>query len=166
MATEPELHREILSATTELMNEYFFSLDARRFDTAAECFTDTVMCEYGGIELPSGRDAVIAYLRGALGTVRSTRHLATSSGVVDGPGDPRVVTHAIAYVVTGDDGDTEVQIRGLSYHDQLVRTGAGWRISSRVHTVQWVSSASAVMLVAGSDSLARAGAERAGAERE
>jgi hypothetical protein len=164
MATESEADREILSAARWLMNGYFFSLDARRFDAAAECFTDTVRCEYGGIELPGGRDAVIGYLRGALGTVRSTRHHATSSGLVEGPGDPRVRTHAIAYVVTGDDGDTELQIRGLVYDDTLVRTGAEWHIASRVHTVLWVSSAPAVMVAAGSDSLARTGAEWAGAE--
>jgi hypothetical protein len=155
-------HHEMTTAAGQLMNDYFFGLDAGDFERAAACFTEGVECSYGGIDLPPGRDAVVDYLHGALDGVRSTRHFSTSSGPVQSGAGVRVRTHAIAYVVVGEGGTGEAQVRGITYDDELVKTEKGWLVARRSHNVDWTSSASAVFVAPGEDSLVRSGASAGG----
>jgi hypothetical protein len=153
---------EMTTAAARLMNDYFFGLDDRDLEKAVACFTDEVESSYGGIDLPPGRDAVIEYLRGALGGVRSTRHLATSSRQVLTKDGGRVKTHAIAYVVLGHGDTGKAQIRGISYDDELVKSAAGWLVARRVHSVEWSITSSVTFISSGEDGLAQAGARATG----
>lgn len=155
-------HREMTAAAGQLMNDYFFGLDARDFVAATACFTDTVECSYGGVALPPGRVALINYLHGALDGAGSTRHFSTSSGQVQSADGVRVRTHAIAYVVGGVDNADEVQVRGITYDDELVQTSEGWLVARRAHNVEWTSAAHAVFVNPGEDALVRAGTRGGG----
>lgn len=160
--TEPTADDQELAATAaRLMNDYFFGLDNRDFASATACFTDAVECSYGGIALPPGREAVVEYLNGALGGVRSTRHFLTSSAQVRTPAGARVRTHAIAYVLTGAGTTGEAQVRGIAYDDELVMTDRGWLVARRNHSVEWASTSPAVFVAPGEDALARSGATTA-----
>jgi hypothetical protein len=51
--------------------------------------------------------------------------------------DATATSHAVSYLVSSADGGGTVLGRGLTYHDELVRTSAGWRIARRVHQPLW-----------------------------
>jgi len=46
-------------------------------------------------------------------------------------------TNAIAFLVLTDQPVERVAMRSLRYLDRLIRTEDGWRISERMHTLDW-----------------------------
>lgn len=132
--------RQLSAAAGELMNQYFGCVDLGDFEGAAACFTPGASSEYGGLKLPDGRAAIVEFLRGALGTAVSSRHIGTSvlaerTSATTG----RSETAAVVLAVRVADTEPELHIRGIRYSDELVRFDGEWLISKRVHRGEWAA---------------------------
>jgi hypothetical protein len=119
-----------------VVQEYARCLDARDWDGLAAVLTDDASANYGGYPIV-GRATLVSWISGFLGGCGPSQHL-------------------LGYHVAstqGDRGSCETQVRVLhlpadktsglmpyesvgTYHDELVRTPAGWRISHRTFEVR------------------------------
>jgi len=102
------------------------ALDARDWDALRDWFTPDTDA-YG----VRGQDALIAQLKAHLGGVGPTQHLLGNHRVTIEGDRARALTYWRAHHVgTGPMDGSSFEAMG-EYDDQLVRTGAGWRISRR-----------------------------------
>lgn len=127
-----------VEAIREVQVRYAAGLDRRDWDMVRACFTDDVQASYNGLELDPGVEAVIEYVR-ALEKLRSSMH-AVSNVIADVDGDLATVeTVSVAYLVREDEAGTPViVIRGLRYHDRMVRRQGRWLVAHRVHVPEWM----------------------------
>jgi uncharacterized protein (TIGR02246 family) len=122
---------------------YFHALDSRDFHLAESCFTDdAIYSTYDGATTEVGREAILASLRRIEAFAHSMHILASQYADVDGD-NARARTIAMAILVDADVVDP-VHVRGLTYHDDLVRSTEGWRITHRRHSAHWQFDAAAV----------------------
>jgi hypothetical protein len=155
--TVPRADRDLEATGRQLIEEYFFGLDDRDYERATRSLVPDARCAYGGVELPPGREPVAAYLRAALDPLRSTRHVVTSVGMVSGGERPKIRTFALAYVVRAAGDAEELQVRGLTYDDELTRIDGRWWVAERRHEVGWASTAPAEPVTGSDDGLVSAG---------
>jgi hypothetical protein len=144
-ADTPEL-RDALdgAAIREVQTRYAAGLDRRDWDMVRACFTPDAQASYNGTALQPGVDAIIEYVR-AVARLRSTMH-AVSNVVADLDGDTaQCETVTVAYLVRdGEDGGSPlIIIRGLRYHDRMVRLDGRWLIAHRVHAPEWMHEVTA-----------------------
>lgn len=123
----------------QLLAAYAHAVDRRDFDAVAACFLPDATAQYGGIELGPGVEHIIQHIAG-VARFPASQHLFGMPLIhVDGD-TATAASHALSCLVVpgqGDDGSDTVMTRGLTYHDQLVRTPDGWRIARRVHRPHW-----------------------------
>jgi len=102
------------------------ALDSRDWDALRDWFTPDTDA-YG----VRGQDALIAQLKAHLGGVGPTQHLLGNHRVTIEGDRARALTYWRAHHVgTGPMDGSSFEAMG-EYDDQLVRGGAGWRISRR-----------------------------------
>ncbi|HLY87862.1 MAG TPA: nuclear transport factor 2 family protein [Acetobacteraceae bacterium] len=117
---------------------YFHALDRRDYDMVSDCFDENVTATYGGEAMPSGAAALTDELRKRMDRLGVTMHFAGNLLVSIEEDGATAETYAIAFVSdAGAQGAARMRVRGLRYHDRLVLTAAGWKISERVHSVRW-----------------------------
>jgi ketosteroid isomerase-like protein len=120
----------------DVIARYAVALDARDFDAVRACFAEGARATYGGVEPPSGRDAIADWIEANLTAVASTHLLAPP--LIELHGDhARTVTAAIAVLTEERDGELVARTRGLRYSDELERGAGGWKIVRRVHEALW-----------------------------
>jgi hypothetical protein len=135
-------------AIVELLRRYAEAIDARDRERVRGLFTPDAILDYSSTDGPRGeRDEVVDWLLDALAGVTLTQHLLSNHDieVTDDRATCRtLMLNPLVLAGTGDstgegtgDGEATVLLFGGSYDDQLTRTGAGWRIRHRVHTVTW-----------------------------
>jgi hypothetical protein len=130
-----------------VQTRYAAGLDRRDWDMVRACFTAGAQASYNGVVLQPGIEPIIEYVR-ALEALRSSMH-AVSNVVADVDGDSAVVeTVTVAYLVRdGEAGAAPaIIIRGLRYHDRMVRDGGRWLIAHRVHAPEWMHEVAAQAL--------------------
>jgi SnoaL-like domain len=112
-----------------LLERYCWAIDHGRLDEWAACFVPGAVFRIRDTEL-RGRDAIRSEMEERLRRFRFLRHLGHQASVslVD-------ESHAVArsyFEVKGAAADGR-EVEGLgSYDDEMVKTGEGWRFSSRV----------------------------------
>src|ERR1700683_2775112 len=129
-------------AISRLVFRYANRLDARDFDGVASCFTDDALLSFnsGAVE-HRGIDKIREVYRIALGSGpqangESTTHLTSNLLTeLEQDGRARGRVKVVAYLLRG----SVVSIRGLPFDDNYTRDEAGWKISSRHHSVDWQS---------------------------
>jgi hypothetical protein len=130
------------AAIQELLARYFQGLDRSDPEQVRSCFTDDVHCHYDRRTPTQG----IADLMGSLqnfnklraGTMKITTHFMGNFNLKRLDGDvAETETSAIAFLVEPDQGIDQVAMRSLRYLDRLRRQKDGWRISDRIHTLDW-----------------------------
>jgi hypothetical protein len=108
---------------------YARCLDLKRWDELAECFTEDAVAAYsGGGYTFEGRDAIIGFLRRAMGaeTFHSSHKMHHPEIELTGATTARGVWALDDVVV---DTQWDITIRGASfYEDEYVRLGGAWRI--------------------------------------
>lgn len=132
------------AAIREVQTRYAAGLDRRDWDMVRACFTADAQASYNGTALQPGVEAIVEYVR-ALERLRSSMH-AVSNVIADVEGDTaRCETVTVAYLVRdGEDGGPPViVIRGLRYHDRMVRVDGRWLIADRVHAPEWMHQVTA-----------------------
>ena len=120
-------------AIVDVLHTYAWALDTSDYAAlAGEVFTVDVVADYGLPAPIRGVAAVARYLRAAHEQLDATQHLIGNCTVrVDGE-RAAARSYALASLVRrGTPGGDRV-VFGAYYTDDLVRTGAGWRIRARV----------------------------------
>ena len=134
-----------LSLIQQVLVRYANAIDELDFGALATVFTPDARASYGGGPWLDGIDAIVEYIS-PLGSLAASFHF-MGNMQIDVDGDrARATTRSLTHLI-GPDG--VLHARALRYRDQLVRTPAGWRISERVHTAQWMWEGTATVFTPG-----------------
>jgi hypothetical protein len=136
------------TALAELVHGYAAAIDDRRFDDAADLFTDTAELQLPDppqflepIRHHTGREEIRSALE-AVAAVLRTQH-AIVGELYTGGGDAnhahgRIACEAHHWTQHGE-GISDV-VWHLRYDDEYVRTGPGWRIQLRALTINAIET--------------------------
>ena len=135
-------------ALTDLVHTYAAAIDERRFDGAAELFTETAELKLADppqflepIHVHRGRDAIRSALAKVSSVPRTEHAIVGEVYWDDDDGDTargRVVCVAHHWSQRGEDyTDLVWHVR---YDDAYVRTGVGWRIMLRTLTINAIET--------------------------
>jgi hypothetical protein len=128
------------AAIHDLHMRYFNGADCARRDVVRDCFTPDVVAQYEGRPSVRGVDALVAQIALfdslASGVCRISTHF---TGNVQykrlDAGAAETEINAFAFLVQSD--EDVVSMRSLRYLDSLRRVEGQWRISARLHTLDW-----------------------------
>lgn len=117
-----------IEAIKRLKYRYARLLDTKDFDGLIDCFTEDATASYSGGQLSyDGREAIIGFLRGALGsTAMVTSHLVGQPEIeLTGPTTAKGSWSLQDLVILAEQG---VEIRGTAfYEDEYVKADGRWR---------------------------------------
>lgn len=136
------------AAIHDLLAHYFQGLDRGSAEQVRSCFTADVQAHYDKRTPTRGVDALIDSLQNFNRlrdeTMKITTHFMGNLNIIELEGDAaETETNALAMLVEpGNAGDT-VAVRSLRYLDKMRREASGWRISERIHTLDWSCEVSA-----------------------
>ena len=137
---------------TRRLYEYAYGIDTRDWDLYRSIFTDEIQTDFssyhGNPGAPIAADEWVARLTTLFRGLDASQH-SMSNPLVDVDGNQarcRMYMQA-AHILT-DWPDPQFTIGGY-YDDQLVRTDAGWKISSVTLTVWWRRGDPELMVEAG-----------------
>jgi 3-phenylpropionate/cinnamic acid dioxygenase small subunit len=117
-------------AIMDVLTRYARGCDERRWDLFKDVFTEDVVFEAGGVTVV-GRDRRIESVRSNLGGCGPTQHLLGNFDITVDGDDATCSVHVRAYHAgAGERSHLHYELLA-TYHDQLRRTGDGWRIYRR-----------------------------------
>ena len=127
------------AAIQDVLAQYFHGLDSCNKQQVRSCFTEDVHVHYDQRPPVSGIEAVMAHFRTFArmekGQVKVTTHFMGNLNIKSICGNvAETEMNAIAFLADPDD---RVAMRSLRYIDRLRRDENGWRISDRIHTLDW-----------------------------
>ena len=130
------------AAIQQLLARYFQGLDRSDPEQVRGCFTDDVRCHYDKRSPTRGIEELMGSLQNfnklRAGAMKITTHFMGNFSLTLLQGDvAETETNAIAFLVEPTNGADMVAMRSLRYLDRMRRQGDGWRISDRIHTLDW-----------------------------
>jgi len=130
------------AALQDLVARYFSGLDRCNKEQVKSCFTDDIHAHYDQRGTTKGIEALMngfqTFKRMAEGRMKVTTHFMGNFQVKRLEGDvAETETNVIAFLVAPGKGEGEIAMRSLRYIDRMRREKDGWRISDRVHTLDW-----------------------------
>jgi len=132
------------AAIREVVERYFYSLDARDPEALLSCFTQDATARYHvgniGERATVGARAIADEIMANQRRYPASNHTASSVYMVDRGDHVAVCTFAVAHVYNG----AIIVVRGLRYDDDFVREDGAWRIRARSHAPQWQYEAAGV----------------------
>ena len=144
MAQHPSEIQKLLdrAAIHDLHTRYFQGLDRGNPEQVGSCFTDDVRAHYDKRTPTRGVADLIASIqvidRMKDGTLRIVTHFMGNLVYTRLDADEaETETNAIAFLVEPGKGGDQVAMRSLRYLDRMRRQENGWRISDRIHTLDW-----------------------------
>lgn len=130
------------AAIQDLLARYFQGLDRCNPEQVRSCFTDDVEAHYDlrppirGIEALMG--SFRTFKRIQEGKMKVSTHFMGNFNLILLEGDTaETEINAIAFLIESGEAADHVSMRSLRYIDRLRRQENGWRISDRVHTLDW-----------------------------
>lgn len=128
-----EMHDRL--AIQQLLAAYAHAVDRRDLGAVGDCFLPDAVARYNGVDF-NGVDEILAYISG-VERYPATQHVFAPADIRVNGDTATASSHAISHIVLpGENGD-RLMSRGLTYHDELVRTASGWKIRRRVHQPHW-----------------------------
>jgi hypothetical protein len=130
------------AAIQQLLVRYFQGLDRSDPQQVRSCFTEDVRCHYDQRLPTRGIDELMGSLQNfnklRAGTMKITTHFMGNFNLTLLQADAaETETNAIAFLVEPTNGVDVVAMRSLRYLDRMRRQKDGWRISDRIHTLDW-----------------------------
>ena len=130
------------AAIQELLVRYFQGLDRCSPEQVRSCFTDDIRAHYDQRPPTRGIEELLNSLQNfnklKQGKMRITTHFMGNLNISLLQGDlAETETNALAFLVEPGDGTDRVAMRSLRYIDRMRRQEDGWRISDRIHTLDW-----------------------------
>lgn len=122
----------------DLLVRYATAIDTSDWDLFRTVFTDDCHLDYGTIGVWHGPDEVTEYMRTTHATMGATLHRVSNIAAdFDHDADPRTArSTAYVDVLLLTDGGRGRALSAIgTYADELVRTGAGWKVSRRKFTM-------------------------------
>lgn len=130
------------AAIQDVLARYFHGLDRCNPEQVRSCFTDDVQAHYDrrppikGIE--ALMDNFVTFRRIQEGKMKVSTHFMGNFNLTRLEGDTaETEINAIAFLVEPGEASDLVAMRSLRYIDRLRRQDDGWRISDRIHTLDW-----------------------------
>lgn len=127
----------------DVLSRYAWAIDTKEFDGLDDVFTPDAHLDYTS----SGGEAgaypeVKAWLAAVLPHFPAYQHFVTNKQItVDGDAATSRSEFYNPMVMGKGDGTTSIFFVGGQYHDHLVRTANGWRITERVEISIWTDGA-------------------------
>ena len=126
----------------DLHVRYFEAVDTGDQDLVRTCFTHDVVAHYHGRPTVYGVDALVqsqpCWPKQASGEWKiSTHFMGNLNYRTLEPSVAETETHAFALLVLTTPPPDHLAMRSLRYIDKLVRVDGAWRISERLHTLDW-----------------------------
>lgn len=118
----------------DLITDYSYAVDTHSWDDLDVIFTPDAALDFTATGGEAGDLPTIkAWFDKVLNLFAGHQHLvATSKIAIDGDtATARTLCHNPMWLPVQDGGEQQVMFVGLWYHDTLVRTADGWRISAR-----------------------------------
>ena len=130
------------AAIHDLHTRYFQGLDRGSADQVRSCFTADVRAHYDKRTPTTGIEALIDSLQNfnrlREETMKITTHFMGNLSFMRLEGDvAETETNAVAFLVEPANGADLVAMRSLRYLDRIRREDGAWRISDRIHTLDW-----------------------------
>ena len=130
------------AALHDLLARYFQGLDRGSPEQVRSCFTGDVQAHYDKRTPTRGIEELIDSLQNfnklKEGTMKITTHFMGNLNISRLEGDvAETETNALALLVEPGNGADLVSVRSLRYLDRMRREESGWRISDRIHTLDW-----------------------------
>lgn len=131
-----DLHE--LEAIKRLKYRYLRCLDQKRWDELAECFTEDARSSYGGGRYAfSGRDAIMDFLRKAMGAPSFLSSHRVHHPEIELTG-PDTATGVWALEDTVIETRAGITIRGAAFYaDEYVKQDGAWRIRFTGYRRTW-----------------------------
>lgn len=117
---------------SDVLVRYATGIDRRDWELFRTVFADDCELDYGEIGSWSGVDAVVEFMTVAHEMAGYTLHRITNQ-VIAVDGDTATARAYVDALILSQDNSSGVNAAGF-YDDELVRTGAGWRIARRRFT--------------------------------
>lgn len=124
----------------EILTRYAWAIDTKDWDALDDLFTPDANVDYsssGGVVGPINEAK--PWLAEMLAAFPMTQHMLTNVDIsLDGD---RATARSACYNPMGAatrSGELHHFFLGIEYHDELVRTERGWRISRRVEEQRWM----------------------------
>jgi SnoaL-like protein len=130
------------AAIHDLLTRYFQGLDRGDPEQVRGCFTADVHAQYDKRTPTRGIDELIDSLQNfnrlREETMKITTHFMGNLNFSRLEADvAETETNALALLVEPEQGADVVAVRSLRYLDRIRREKSGWRISDRIHTLDW-----------------------------
>ncbi len=133
------------AAIHDVINRYYQGLDQGNSDEVRRCFTDDIVAKFDDRPLVRGLDALMdnffVFKNQQSGDWKITTHFMGNLNFNSLNGDvAETETNAIAFLVlpgASAMAKEQVAMRSLRYLDKLRRSGDGWKICERQHTLDW-----------------------------
>lgn len=169
MSQQPAEIQRLLdrAAIHDVLTRYFQGIDAANTEQVRACFTEDIRAAYDGRSFVQGIDTLMGSFRAfrskASGEWKASTHfMGNLSYNLLKDEVAETETYAFAFIVTAGATTDQVAMRSLRYLDRLRKTKDGWRISDRVHTLDWSCEVPATFVAAMSARIATTLPERAG----
>jgi 3-phenylpropionate/cinnamic acid dioxygenase small subunit len=144
-------------AIIEVLHRYAFAIDTRDWIAFRQLFTDDVDADLIGFKHWTNLDAWVTDFEAGHAAMVSTQHVITNE-VVEIDGD-RARANSYGTNRINQPDSAQSITTGCSYHDDLVRTADGWRITRRICRILWRSGQNVTSAATGPDSLWGAAAD-------
>lgn len=124
------------TAVCDVLHRYASTIDAKDYEGLRAVFVDEARGRFGDRDWVEGADALVAWIAGVGGGQAWQHHVVNVYHVAVDGDTARALTYVTAYQSAVGEPDEATVIVGR-YHDELRRTAAGWRITSKVMETQW-----------------------------
>jgi 3-phenylpropionate/cinnamic acid dioxygenase small subunit len=132
--SETEIDAVVRQDVADVLVRYATGIDRRDWDLFRTCFTEECDADYGDIGHWRGVEEITEWMAHSHEPCGNTLHRITNVAVTaDGEDGIRARSYVDALVMSADNRSGA---RAVGYYDDdLVRTGAGWRIARRRFTM-------------------------------
>ena len=121
---------------TDAIYRYASCIDRRDIKGVRDVLADDIWAQYGNAEPMQGGDTVAAWIDGATEDCTWQHHLLNVYHVdIDGDHASALVYHTSHQMTGANPGVVNVLV--ARYHNELIRTAFGWKISRLVFEILW-----------------------------
>jgi 3-phenylpropionate/cinnamic acid dioxygenase small subunit len=120
-------------AVSDVLTRYATAMDSRDWELLGSCFTEDARLDYD-TSGEFGRKDFVVHCAEGLAKMKATQHCVTNHVIALDGDHARATSYVIAQHVRENDATFTL---GGTYHDELVRSGADWRIASRRFVTSW-----------------------------
>src|SRR5579862_9424938 len=121
---------------TDVLYTYSSTIDSFDYAGLRDTLADDIWAQYGNGEPVTSGDALANWIEAATASIIWQHHLLSPYQVTVDGDSAKALSYLTSYQVFKENPDQAV-ILVARYHDELRRTGSGWKICRRVMEILW-----------------------------